>query len=178
MDSRARASDAPQFVAFAFDRPVTGVVRAYVPADPLAVDTAPVLPLALNAGALRPLIEDMLQRSPTFRHQCRRLVNPRLGSISITHETLRGARALTEMKMVSGRLTALVRLGTGDNDVELIAHEIEHVIEQLDGVDLRAQSERPGSGVSAGRSDGGSFETVRATRAGVKVLQEFRQNGS
>jgi hypothetical protein len=176
MDSRARTSDAPPVVALAFDRTVTGVVRAYV-ADVPAAESAPLLPIALNAGPLKPLVEAMLRRSPTFRRQCQRLVNPRLGSILLTHEPLRGARALTEVTPINGRLSALVRLGSGDDDVELIAHEIEHVIEQLDGVDLRARAELPGTGVHLCSSDRGSFETVRAIRAGLKVAQEFRQNG-
>ncbi len=119
----------------------------------------------------------MLRRSPTFRQQCQRLVNPRLGSISFTREPLREARAVTEVTPVNGRLTANVRLGSGDNDVELIAHEIEHIIEQLDGVDLRAHSELPGTGVSWCCSERTRYETVRAIRAGLKVAQEFRQNG-
>jgi hypothetical protein len=178
MDSRARTTDAPQVVAFAFDRTVIGAVRAYVPADVPAVESAPIPPTALEAGPLRPLVEAMLRQSPTFRQQCQRLVNPRLGSIVLRREMLRGARALTEVKPINGRLAATVRLGPGDDDVELIAHEIEHIIEQLDGVDLRAQAELPGTGVSLCSADRGSFETVRAIRAGLKVAHEFRQNGS
>jgi hypothetical protein len=178
MDTRVRATNAPQVVALAFDRTVTGVVRAYVPADVPAAESALIPPAALDAGALRPLVEAMLRRSPAFRQQCQRLVSARLGSISLRREVLRGSRALTEVTPVNGRLSAIVRLGRGDDDVELIAHEIEHVIEQLDGVDLRARAELRGTGVSLCGSDRGSFETVRAIRAGLKVAQEFRQNGS
>jgi hypothetical protein len=177
MDSRARTTDA-RVVALAFDRTVSGIVRAYVPDDVPAAESAPIPPIALNAGALRPLVEAMRRRSPTFRQQCQRLVNPRLGSISLRHEPLlQGSRALTEVTPVNGRLSAIVRLGPGDDDVELIAHEIEHVIEQLDGVDLRARAELRGTGVSLCGAARGSFETVRAIRAGLKVAQEFRQNG-
>lgn len=177
MDSRARTTDAPQVVALSFDRSVTGIVRPYVAADVPTAESSLVLPAALDAGTFRPLVEAMLRRSPTFRQQCQRLATPRLGSISFRYEQLRGARALTEVKPLNGRLSAVVRLGAGDDDVELIAHEIEHIIEQLDGVDLRTQSELPGTGVSSCCSGRGSFETVRAIRAGVKVSQEFRQNG-
>ena len=175
MDSRARATGAPQVVALAFDRTGTGVVRAYVPADVPAAESAPIPPVALEAGALRPLVEAMLRRSPTFRQQCRRLVNARLGSISLRREMLRGSRALTDVTAVKGRLFAIVRLGAGDDDVELIAHEIEHIIEQLDGVDLRARAQLSGTGVFL--CSRGTFETVRSIRAGLKVAQEFRQNG-
>jgi hypothetical protein len=59
-----------------------------------------------------------------------------------------------------------------DHLAELIAHEIEHVIEQIDGVDLRVQSLLPGTGVRSCMD--GSFETVRAVRVGRRVAQETR----
>lgn len=176
MDNRARATDAPWVLALAFDRSVTGIVRTYVP-DDVPAESAAAIPLALQAGILQPLIESMLRRSPTFRQQCQRLASPKLGGISVRYESLKGARAITEISPVNGRLNAVVRLGIGDNDVELIAHEIEHIIEQLDGVDLRARSELPDTGVHSCTTSRASFETVRATRAGLKVAQEFRQNG-
>jgi hypothetical protein len=179
MDSRARmATDAPQVVALAFDRHVTGVVRAYAPADGPATESSPISPVALSAGPLQPIIDAMLRRSSTFRQQCLRLASPRLGTISFRQEVLKGARALTEVTPINGRLTAVVRLGLGDNEVELIAHEIEHIIEQLDGVDLRARAKLSGTGVYLCSTGRDSFETLRAIRAGLKVAQEFRQNGS
>jgi hypothetical protein len=177
MDTRARATDA-QTLALAFNRSVTGVVRAYVPTELPAPESVPVPPPALIAGTLRPLIESMLRRSPTFRRQCQRLASPRLHAVSLNHEVLRGVRAITQMTMVDGRMSAMVRLGSGDDDVELIAHEIEHIIEQLDGVDLPARSALPGTGVYLCSSGRPTFETVRAIRAGRRVAQEFRQNGS
>jgi len=60
----------------------------------------------------------------------------------------------------------------------LIAHEIEHVIERLDGVDLRARAALPGTGVRL--CDGGddAFETIRARRAGLAVAEEVRRAAS
>ena len=177
MDSRARlTADAPPVVALAFDRHVTGVVRAYDPSDGPATGS-PISPVAFNAGVLQPLVDSMLRRSPAFRQQCQRLASPRLGTITFRQEVIKGARAVTELTPVNGRLSAVVRLGLGDNDVELIAHEIEHIIEQLDGVDLRAQAKLPGTGVHSCSTGRGSFETLRAISAGLKVAQEFRQNG-
>ena len=92
MDSRACTTDAPHVVALSFDRSVTGVVRAYVPADVPAAESSLVPPAAMDAGSLRPLVESMLRRSPTFRQQCQRLATPRLGSISFRYEPLRDAR--------------------------------------------------------------------------------------
>jgi hypothetical protein len=56
--------------------------------------------------------------------------------------------------------------------VELIAHELEHVIEQLDDVELAA-SER--HGVHETRA--GVFETTRATHIGRKVRREVDEAG-
>ena len=43
-----------------------------------------------------------------------------------------------------------------DDHVELIAHELEHVIEQLDDIDLRTLAKVPSSGVQALRGTRGS----------------------
>ncbi len=53
---------------------------------------------------------------------------------------------------------------------ELVAHEIEHILEQLDGVDLKTQA---GSG-AVWKSDDGAFETRRAIEAGKRVAREIR----
>jgi hypothetical protein len=55
--------------------------------------------------------------------------------------------------------------------VELVAHEIEHVCEQIEGVDLRALSLRHDSGVY---DMGGHYETQRAIAAGHRVSRELR----
>ena len=51
--------------------------------------------------------------------------------------------------------------------VEILAHEFEHVIEQLDGVELRAD---PSHGVY--QLANGSFETARAVHIGRQVSGE------
>jgi hypothetical protein len=56
--------------------------------------------------------------------------------------------------------------------VELVAHELEHVIEQLDRIDLPSKAALPDSGVHS--LAGNMFETTRATRVGLKVAQEVR----
>jgi hypothetical protein len=66
---------------------------------------------------------------------------------------------------------ANVFLSPSPNAVELIAHEIEHVLEQLDGVDLEAQA---GSGNVWKREDG-AFETRRAIEAGRRVAREVTE---
>jgi hypothetical protein len=55
----------------------------------------------------------------------------------------------------------------------LIAHEMEHIIEQLDDVDLQAQA---GNG-TVWKDRDGSFETQRAIEAGRQVEREVSMNG-
>ena len=55
---------------------------------------------------------------------------------------------------------------------ELLAHELEHVIEQLDGIDLAAKAAVANSGVRS--CTDGTFETSRAVRIGTVVALEAR----
>jgi hypothetical protein len=55
--------------------------------------------------------------------------------------------------------------------VELIGHELEHVIEQLDGVNLPRMAKGPGVTVY-GPQPRPSFETARATQIGLSVAAE------
>jgi hypothetical protein len=120
----------------------------------------------------------MLRDSPTFRRQCLRIADsPRL---SIVFEYIRpSTERLRARATVStgpdGRRTAMVGIRTLDDPVELIAHEIEHVIEQLDGVDLHALAAVPASGVHVCDCGNGAFETVRAIRVGLDVAREVHQ---
>jgi len=73
---------------------------------------------------------------------------------------------------------AIIQIPALDDTVELIAHELEHVVEQLDGVDLRAHAGRSDSSVRALASDEMKFETVRARRVGVLVALEVQQRAA
>ena len=53
---------------------------------------------------------------------------------------------------------------------ELIGHEFEHIIEQLDGIDLVRVQQQGLSGVTLGHKH---FETVRADTTGKRVALEF-----
>ena len=65
--------------------------------------------------------------------------------------------------------------GVRENTQELIAHEFEHIIEQLDGVDLAARAALPNTGVTAFGHAADMFETTRAQRTGLKVVSELRR---
>jgi hypothetical protein len=59
---------------------------------------------------------------------------------------------------------------------ELISHELEHVIEQLDGVDLAGIARRAPATVWLSGRD--SFETLRAIRTGQLVAAEFTKTSN
>jgi hypothetical protein len=84
-------------------------------------------------------------------------------------------RATTDVvRDASGKLWADIAIVQLNNDGELIAHELEHIIEQLDDVDLAAKVSQPNSGVRATGDNGNLFETTRAMRVGLQVAREVR----
>jgi hypothetical protein len=88
-----------------------------------------------------------------------------------------GTRASTQITTLQqGRIFATVHLGPAADETELLAHELEHIIEQLDGVDLAAMAKRRGTGVWT-ISDAGYFETERARAVGRQVADELRKFG-
>jgi hypothetical protein len=129
--------------------------------------------------SLRALVNDMWQRAPIFRRQLARLAREPSLVLTIRIWTLNlspSVRARTHLSRVSGDLRAAV-LDIQRLDplsvVELVAHEIEHVLEQLDGVDLARRSGR--NGIRRGREGAAheSFETERARQVGVSVAREY-----
>ena len=154
------------------------VTQEYVAADLVALDVPIPDNLQVDA-AYRPLLQWMLERSATFRRQCLRVAgNPRLTVRLYPPGTswTRGARALTRFDRTADALVAEIHLSRLNDEVELIAHEIEHVIEQLDEVDLHSLAELPGTGVHQTLSTGETFETSRAAQVGLRVAREVRNN--
>jgi hypothetical protein len=129
---------------------------------------------------LRATVHAMWHRSPTFRRQVARL-SQEAGlhtSLNIWLATRSAnTRAETVLRHAEGRLrTATVRIRLPNSVptiVELIAHELEHIVEQLDGVNLRRSIDRGGMGAAVRRSHGGAFETERAHRVGLAVRDEY-----
>ena len=126
---------------------------------------------------LQSAVASMLRHSPTFRRQCARI--GRATDLEVVVQ-----RGLLAANAKEGALTRMVRGAKGGIEADvlidalgdpvlLIAHEFEHIIEQLDGVDLAAMAARSATGVSA-RPDGGQYETERAVAAGRRVAQEVR----
>jgi len=132
---------------------------------------------------LQAVVADMCRRAPTFRRQLVRLAQD--PDLAITVEPgvfpIGGrARAATAIARVNGGLrSADVRVRPGDSlaVVELIGHEFEHILEQLDGVELAAWVGR--SGVHrVGQDDRGPIETERARRVGRLVAAEYASAGA
>ena len=136
--------------------------------------TGDVTPNISLPGTYRPLVAMMLARSATFRRQCARLAAAPHLSIVIRAEAPNGtqAPALTRIRReADGRLTATMQLAPSSRSPELIAHEFEHIIEQLDGVDLAIMSRLRSTGVKrVGEVD--AFETRRAIVTGLRVARE------
>jgi hypothetical protein len=152
------------------------VVHAYVSAAaaiPARGDIPPNMQVSL---VYRQLVVKMLSRSPTFRRQMLRIAAASHLTVSLHSaypSTHTGLRATTEFSRgTKGNLSATIEIVPLKDNIELIAHELEHVIEQLDGVDLAAKASRPNSGVYATGDSGNLFETTRAKRIGSQVARE------
>jgi hypothetical protein len=121
-------------------------------------------------------VATMLERSPMFRRQCLRVAAaPHLAVVvRLLDPNASGARARTQIRRTDGgQLIATVEINPYGDFRELLAHELEHVIEQLDGIDLAAKAIVARSGVR--NSVGGTFETSRAVRVGALVALEARR---
>ena len=158
------------------------VVRVYVPVDARPAWSVTLPPNLKIPDVFRSYVKSMLRLSPTFRRQCLRIANA-LGLTVVLRQFLTPppdrSRARTSFWTArDGRRYATVEIGPLDDQVELIAHEIEHVIERLDGVDLRARAALPGTGVHLCDGGDGAFETIRATRAGLAAAEEVRRPAS
>jgi hypothetical protein len=150
------------------------VLRAYGSEEPSAASSVELPRNLTFAEHFRPILQAMLERSATFRRQCVRIAqSPELmvRMKLMQNKTTGGNRARTEIGISADRrVIASIAIRPLENLAELIAHEFEHVLEQLDGVDLRARSELSGTGVW--NCEDGSFETVRAVRVGRVVARE------
>jgi hypothetical protein len=151
-------------------------------ADPAAAETVRDASSVVQASPeIQRYIDQMLECSPTFRLQYQRIletphvivtarVQPTgLGSVSFR------ARS-TIRRYASGLLIVTMDIAPGSNQVQWIAHEFEHVLEQLDGIDVHEQASR-GLGGSWYSGDH-AVETLRAVRAGRQVQQEVRRGES
>jgi predicted SprT family Zn-dependent metalloprotease len=122
-----------------------------------------------------PLLEKLWRRSATFRRQCERIAEASWLKVRLSFNprpmTPCGCRALTTV--YHNKPLAHVRIFRLSDTVELIGHEFEHVLEQLEGLNLRTLVEAEDERVY--RTEFGQFETHRAVQAGRQVRTEYNR---
>jgi hypothetical protein len=135
---------------------------------------APAPPNIHAAPTLLHLISRMARQSPTFRAQCERIARTSGLIVRMRFAGPRDDRPFNARTTVRrheyGAVIAEVDLYVPIDVVEIVAHEFEHLVEQIQGTDLRKLSRVRGSGVTEVRR--GEFETERAVEAGRRVHDE------
>jgi len=128
----------------------------------------------LLPDVVRPLAEAMWRRSPTFRRQCARLAESVVVTVNMALDprARHGRHAVTRVSRDGRRVIAVIQLELRRPElyVESIAHELEHVLEQIDGVDLPRLGHQRLKGVV---SSGDEYETARARAVGQAVVREM-----
>lgn len=131
---------------------------------------------------LRAVVEPLLARSATLRAQCARIAATPKMYVSIELSVgpfAQQARARsTARRYRSGLLFVDIEIPPASQDfAELLAHELEHVIEFIDGVDFESLAKiRNGGIVRCGSA--GAFESERAQRAGRTAAAEIGSWGA
>jgi hypothetical protein len=148
--------------------------------DAPAADPPVEPPNVFLPEGVRDTVAAMLRASPTFRRQCARIARASVLRVVVTRSLVPGwpaTGALTRItRAPGGRVVAEVELGFSGDHVTLLAHEFEHILEQLDEVDLAAMAARSGTGVRQLPHAQG-FETERAIAAGRQVAGEVLRSG-
>ena len=126
------------------------------------------------AAGLESLMARAVAQSPTIRQQVLRIAAAPHVRIAVRLHVGRmpgGTRATATIRRYEhGALFAEIRLPICVNQIEMLAHEIEHVLEQMEGVNLKLLSAARVGGVS--RFVDGAFETARAVAAGRAAAEE------
>jgi hypothetical protein len=148
---------------------VVGSLPAAADQNPIVCESG--LPSNISASILEQDLLHLVRRSATVQQQCLRIASvPRVHvALALAPRVDVGARAQARItRHESGAIRVEITIRFGEDYSELVAHELEHVLEQIDGVDL------PGETVSrqAWLLDDGAYETRRAIDAGVRARHE------
>ena len=130
------------------------------------------LPSNIDAGSLQPQMLQLLQWSPTFRQQCGRIAAARGLRVTVRVGTAVDPTAQAQTVITrydAGGIRAQVTLRFSEDYLMLLVHEFEHILEQVEGVDLLDEA---ASG-RAWRTPSGAWETRRAANAGRRARQEL-----
>jgi len=127
----------------------------------------------IPAAGVRPVIDKGMERSETIRRQCEELAAAR-AVVVLEWGAMADSQlhARTAMEVRDGVVVASVKLPPIGDTIVLMAHELQHVIEQTRGLDLRTEAEQAGSGVW--RSSGNYYETQAAVDVSRRVDEELR----
>jgi hypothetical protein len=155
---------------------MTYLIAAITIVGHLAGPTQQLPSTIVIAPVHRSSVAAMLRYSPTFRRQYNRIARTTDLRVEIAPSLLGGAAggALTRIVRRGRGMEAEVHIGPLGDPVVLIAHEFEHILEQLDGVDLPVMAARVATGVRM-VAGSGHFETDRAIAAGRQVADEVRR---
>ena len=112
------------------------------------------------------------ERSPTFRSQCARMKDAGYLRVVVVIDAAIPSycRAFSVIQRQGDWIRAKVHLPPSTDHSELLAHEFEHILEQMEGLDLRTLARLKGSGVREVRYD--VYESDRAQSAGRIVVGE------
>ena len=134
----------------------------------------PQLPPNISAPTyMRPILNQMLIKSPTFREQCEKISSS--GKVRVTlllvppaPRTYRAVSLVTRDKDKNAWIR--IELPVCASYFELLGHEFEHATEQVEGLNLKVLSSQRNSHVY--RLNDGTYETDRAIEAGRRVARE------
>jgi hypothetical protein len=125
----------------------------------------------IAVSTVRPVVEKGMERSATIRRQCEELAAARAVVVLEWGAMDSHTQARTAMEIRAGVVVASVKLPPLGDIIVLMAHELQHVIEQTRGLDLRAEAQRAGSGVW---QSFGAYETQAAVDVSRQVAEELR----
>ena len=143
-----------------------------IAAEPQQCRRSPIPSNVELAHDLERVLGRIYDRSPAFRAQCERIASATNLRVRVRIDTsIPGyCRAFTIIQRRGGDIRADVHLPPTSDLIELVGHEFEHLLEQIEGLDLRRLVRVKGSGVH--EVDGRVFETERAQAAGRVVAAE------
>lgn len=175
---RAGIHDSRTTAALGLALVVAGIAHASASSgqhDPGAVRIPPWPCRLIVKPTLLDVVEDGWERSPTLRRQCRELAEARSVVVLEWHTSLDSqSRAITRIGTdPGGAVVATVSVPPVTHAIELVAHELEHVLEKTRGLDLAAESRRHGSGVWKAF---GGFESQQAIDVGRQVAREVGES--
>lgn len=117
-------------------------------------------------------LQRIYERAPSFRAQCARIAAAKglRVTVRIDPSVPSRCRAFTRLRRSGEKMFADVHLRPSSDHAEMLAHEFEHILEQIEGLDLHTLSRVKGSGVR--EIEYAVFETDRAQAAGESVAAE------